>query len=775
MQISTLIAPTAVKSTLARLLAAENISVEHKDTPTAYFDLKNRVLALPRWKEMSGALYDMLVGHEVAHALWTPAGNWGTDTVMLAAKHGVSSSIAKQYLNIAEDARIEALIKAKFPGLRADFFKGYGELHAKNFFGFKQDEVAGMCVGDRVNLYSKIGLHVSVSIPFTTAEAVVRDQVCAAATWEQTVAGADAMLLLDRASSQSQQQQEPQAGKGESMGVSQDGEGEDGEGESDGAGDESTGGDGSGSGKGKAEGEEQAGEGRGKATDNPAEPQEGGSGGGAAQGKSDGNGTSGGNAESGAPRTQDALNEAMKQLNDTTRNTPNTVTVRLDEPSLRVVVPFATILADIDAAMSTNTRYSICTEPVRITEHKTASTAMATAFDRRKAADTWKRTTIGKSGACDPLRMTQYKWNEDIFRRTTRIAEGKNHGIVILLDWSGSMSGMMQETIGQLLIITDFCRTAAIPFEVYAFSDRMYLDFPESVYENSTRDPKGRTWSEACRENRETINPEVAGTGTVSHMRLLNFFSSRMNAAQYDRMKSLMWNGWRTMGNLDGRLGLGGTPTTAALHHASAVIADFQRRNRVQITHTVVLTDGEPTDEYNAEPIHDYSSHYVIYDPATGASYDMRHREVYNEDGGTSTIRRGNVQPQAEPRYRGVWIAQDIIRRRTGAAVHWVGLTDRANTSRFGGFTPDKHGNWSRDGFVRGTALGWDTAVVAAASRFSNKRNTNEVVDRKVADSDRKLASAKTQSQLLKAFTERTAATNSLRSLATIIGEFLAL
>ena len=107
--------------------------------------------------------------------------------------------------------------------------------------------------------------------------------------------------------------------------------------------------------------------------------------------------------------------------------------------------------------------------------------------------------------------------------------------------------------------------------------------------------------------------------------------------------------------------------------------------------------------------------------------------------------------------------------------MHWVGLTDRANTSRFGGFTPDKHGNWSRDGFVRGTALGWDTAVVASASRFSNKRNTNEVVDRKVADSDRKLASAKTQSQLLKAFTERTAATNSLRSLATIIGEFLAL
>lgn len=764
MQISTLIAPSVVKSTLARLLATENISVEHKDTPTAYFDLKNRVLALPRWKAMSGALYDMLVGHEVAHALWTPAGNWSSDTNMLAAKHGVSRGIAKQYLNIAEDARIEALIKAKFPGLRADFFRGYGELHAQNFFGFKSYEVAGMCVGDRVNLYSKIGLHVSVSIPFTAAEAVVRDAVCAAVTWAETVAGADAMLLLDRASSRSPSQ-ELQDGKGKAVPVPQDGEGECGEG------DQSTGGEAE-EAEGNGVSEEKAGKSKGKATDNPAEAQIGGNSGGESQGKK---------AEIGVPRTQDALCEAMKQLNETSRNTPNTVSLRLDEPSLRVVVPFARILADIDEAMARNSisHYSISTEPVRITEHKTAATAMATAFDRRKAADTWKRTTIGKSGTCDPLRMTQYKWNEDIFRRTTRIAEGKNHGIVILLDWSGSMSGMMQETIGQLLIITDFCRTAAIPFEVYAFSDRQYLDYEESVYNNDGRDPKGRSFSESCAANRVEFNPQTAGTATVMHMRLLNFFSSLMTTQQYERMKSLMWNGWRTMGRLDSRLSLGGTPTTAALHHASAVIADFQRRNRVQITHTVVLTDGEPTDWYRAAKQDDNGNHYVMYDTVTGASYDIDRREVEN-DGSTEVICRGSVQPHGDPRYRGVWVAQDIIRRRTGAAVHWVGLTDRGTASRFAGFVADKHGNWSRDGFVRGTAVGWDTAVVASASRFSNKRNTNEqgtnpLVDRKVADGDRKIAAAKTQSQRLKAFTERTAATNSLRSLATIIGEFLAL
>ena len=65
-------APTAAKSMLARLLATENISVQHQNIPTAFFDLKTRSLHLPLWSNASGSLYDMLVGHEVAHALFTP-------------------------------------------------------------------------------------------------------------------------------------------------------------------------------------------------------------------------------------------------------------------------------------------------------------------------------------------------------------------------------------------------------------------------------------------------------------------------------------------------------------------------------------------------------------------------------------------------------------------------------------------------------------------------------------------------------------------------------
>ena len=60
------------KSMLAKLLASENITVEHGKYNTASFDVKNRVLRLPIWKEMSGNLYDLLVLHEVGHALFTP-------------------------------------------------------------------------------------------------------------------------------------------------------------------------------------------------------------------------------------------------------------------------------------------------------------------------------------------------------------------------------------------------------------------------------------------------------------------------------------------------------------------------------------------------------------------------------------------------------------------------------------------------------------------------------------------------------------------------------
>ena len=55
----------------ARLLATENLSVIRARTRTASFDIKSRILTLPMWKEMTPEIEDMLIGHEVGHALYT--------------------------------------------------------------------------------------------------------------------------------------------------------------------------------------------------------------------------------------------------------------------------------------------------------------------------------------------------------------------------------------------------------------------------------------------------------------------------------------------------------------------------------------------------------------------------------------------------------------------------------------------------------------------------------------------------------------------------------
>ena len=68
-----------VKSQLARLLATEDIVVEHKNVDCAQFDVRRRVLTLPLWEKASYNVYDMLVGHEVGHALFTPDEEWWVD------------------------------------------------------------------------------------------------------------------------------------------------------------------------------------------------------------------------------------------------------------------------------------------------------------------------------------------------------------------------------------------------------------------------------------------------------------------------------------------------------------------------------------------------------------------------------------------------------------------------------------------------------------------------------------------------------------------------
>ena len=129
-----------VRSVLAKLLAKEDITVQHGNYSTAFFDVKSRTLGLPIWKDKGKDVYDLLVGHEVGHALYSPM----FDPEKLPAPHS--------YVNVVEDIRIERMIQATYPGLVRCFSSGYATLHAEDFFGVRGQDLSKLSLPDRINL-----------------------------------------------------------------------------------------------------------------------------------------------------------------------------------------------------------------------------------------------------------------------------------------------------------------------------------------------------------------------------------------------------------------------------------------------------------------------------------------------------------------------------------------------------------------------------------------------------------------------------------------------
>ena len=179
------------KSLLAKLLATEDVSIEHRNVPTAYFDLKSRKIVLPNWKDMPSFLYDLLIGHEVGHALITPAEGW----------HSASSSKGanfKSFLNVVEDVRNERLVKIRYPGLVKSFYQGYQMLYKKDFFGLSklQKTPQELPLIDRINLHAKVGAF--LTLQFTAEEQVILDKCFAAETWDEVVAIAEELYEFSK-------------------------------------------------------------------------------------------------------------------------------------------------------------------------------------------------------------------------------------------------------------------------------------------------------------------------------------------------------------------------------------------------------------------------------------------------------------------------------------------------------------------------------------------------------------------------------------------------
>ena len=223
-----------------------------------------------------------------------------------------------------------------------------------------------------------------------------------------------------------------------------------------------------------------------------------------------------------------------------------------------------------------------------------------------------------------------YKFNDDLFKKVTTLPGATNHGMVMVLDWSGSMVDNLKGTIEQLLQLVMFCRRTKIPFEVFAFT---------SCYKHL-----GGYY------NRGTYLDVNYGEMTISDkMSLLNFFSSKMSAAEEEKMMHYLWmvgkrynrtyEDWATTGfpvNPPSQYSLGGTPLDDAIVVLMDFLPKYKKAAGVQKINTIFLTDGASNSLPGVKDNNVHGDFYqgfrkenLLIDPVTNKRYEFGD---YNND-----------------------------------------------------------------------------------------------------------------------------------------------
>ena len=96
---------------------------------------------------------------------------------------------------------------------------------------------------------------------------------------------------------------------------------------------------------------------------------------------------------------------------------------------------------------------------------------MAADYIRKKKAFEASKTQYRKTGSLDMSRLASYLTSDDIFTSKSIMKEGKSHGLVITLDWSGSMRNCVLKMAIQSLITCKFAKAAGIEFQLSIFTD----------------------------------------------------------------------------------------------------------------------------------------------------------------------------------------------------------------------------------------------------------------------------------------------------------------
>jgi hypothetical protein len=631
------------KSLLAKLMATEDLTVEQRKVSTAYFDVKNRVLVVPILdNNISPQLYDLFMGHEVGHALYTPL-----ESMRKARESKVNMGI----VNVVEDSRIERKIKHKYPGLKNSFFKAYGELVSRNFFETQGKDLNALNFIDRINLHCKGGA--LLAIKFTDIERELLNAVESTETYEEVVDVSKRIVEYMRMVEEEKQknvdvkvkvvfESDEDEDDAPSEDNQQDVEDVDVEDAPEPKGSANTE-------DGDSEDEEKSEKTSTKVEAKPEKTEE--------------------------EKKQD-IEDAIRSFTDEAyKKNENKLFIEDERSYVYVNVPKIDINRIMDHKQVYK-QYAAENYPFDVKEfvafrresNKVVS-YLVKEFELRKNADQLKRASTAKTGDLDMSKIFSYQFSEDIFKKVTVVPGGKSHGLVMFLDWSGSMVNHIGNTVKQLLNLVMFCKKVNIPFEVYCFVEDP-LDYHTITSKAIKGDIAFRSFGLAnLLSNRMTPGEFQNAAGALMHMAGIGSYHRPCHAPTWLRMQ--------------------GTPLNETIFAAMEIVPKFQKMNKLQVVNTVFLTDGE--GHYLPNYYTETSQYAPVKDFRTDAyGYRSKHTTVVLRDPETKHQEEFTYDQRDGLRMQQTNACIRLLKKRTGS--HVIGFFIAASRdlgNQLGQFYPE--------------------------------------------------------------------------------------
>ena len=493
----------------SQMLSREGIRVNYSpDAITASFNIKERSIELPMYSYLGATECQLLTSHEVGHALFS---KYDPDSfVEYGEKYGC-------LFNIVEDIYIESEIKKEYPGLREVFRNGYTSLNKENFFGIDPEKVGSYSFLDRLNLFFKIG-H-CIKVPFSQEESEIIVDCYNLQSNDDVLAMCDRIKKFQEQKKQEQEEQEGYESE-------QEYEEEEEEWEEELEGDQA---------------------------------QE---------------GFTYKNFEESVSSELEERQEKNNTNNESETFVDTDIVLDLNNiPESECVIDYTNETKFIVNAVKRfpnsmfNQRMQEDLEKLRSLGNEGDAY-----FKMLKNAKRAKDVKLRNTGRIDTRRLAKYKTTETIFKK--RIIQNKetNHGIVIMLDYSGSMNQQIKDVISQAILVCEFCKRNNIKFEIYLFGATTnypnYMNCPNVVYKIA---------------DQNTYTPEMLYVYSVNAKDYSPHFEQSLNKELYDMLKDKFY------------LYMSQTPMATATVASYYAIKRMKMAN-VDKTHLIFITDGLPTD-----------------------------------------------------------------------------------------------------------------------------------------------------------------------------------